>query len=928
MLVCALISGYSTPESQTPNLEEWALLSSLTGAMMAEGDTYGIRAGKLVNGVCRQAAGEFTLSGASQLNRSFNLEALSRELQALFLEEAKAAAARKPMRPGAKLEKYDFTAVFNLFDEDGEGTISMSEFRTMLSRLNILDELPIEKVPELLKLFDPQGKNGVTLPNFIAFCTDKRYGNFHDDDLSDGDFDEEEDDELPSSSAVPAVITQNAEADWLVWNIWKNCMRRDGKDPERIVTELEAACAEVELETAQGVVSDRDLWFIMAEVKVRDSISKQQFEAGAEYYAIDPKKKVAGGIDFESLCRGIVRMGRAYNSQLQEKRKSETELYSSLKKGLQAEITVMMNNDEAKPGVSIPSSIRSGGAKEQAQHVTKIFRRLDTDGDGKLTVLEFKNALRRLKLSNVKKWNNRMIRRLFDDCDHNKDGRLDLSEFFAFIRDGIKSGSARADLLQDKDKMGRDNFELEEDVAMKGFRAQRVVSDNELYRKVMATLYEAVRASPNTDEDHNDVVKATVRKYFQSADPEDKGHVEEERFRAFCRRSGLHDALSAAELRVLTERLRRPSGSGASSRINYEKFLTQLSNSASGMPHSTGDAVLTKLQDAVDEATASGRPFLGLCSLIDPKGTGVISRAELLHTFKMITCLVSMDDLDAMAEILPSNVFLRDGSVDYKELNNALLGGLTPRNGDLFANARDNRLGKSNNAFVGALTPATMPRQSRQSLRAVPGALPLYATPKTTTRTAHALHNSRGLTLSTPAGISIAIPNSARDSDDSTVRGGSLVGVRSRHGSAAPVQLEAIYKRVADGCELRSQQLGNRFSMKKQLNVYDYDNTGFVTMQTFQSTLDDLGVSLSSHDINAILQAFGDMREDDIDYEAFCKAVDQYSSKLDSTRGSRPGEPPSWINARIIDRLRVLRREGQNPRDLLDMLEIDRSGLV
>ena len=342
-----VMHGYNTPENQVPNVIEWALMSSLVGAMVAEGDTYGIKAGKLISGICNQVAGDISLSGSSMVNRSsFNLQNLCRELQALFVEEAKAAISRNPSFPGAKVEKYDFKAVFSLFDEDGEGTISAGEFRTMLSRLNVLDELPVDKVPILMKVFDPLGKGKITLPNFITFCTDKQYGYYHDnDDDLDDDFDEE-DDELPSSSAVPAAITQNSEADWLAWNIWKNAMRRDYKDPERIVTELEASCAEVELEATQGVVSDRDLWFLLAEINLREGIGKQQFEAGAEYYAVDPKKKLAGGIDFESLCRGVVRMGRAYNSQLQEKKKSETELYISLKKSLQHEISSMIANDD------------------------------------------------------------------------------------------------------------------------------------------------------------------------------------------------------------------------------------------------------------------------------------------------------------------------------------------------------------------------------------------------------------------------------------------------------------------------------------------------------------------------------------------------------------------------------------------------------
>lgn len=879
-----VMHGYSTPEAHTPNVEEWALLSALTGAMVAEGDTYGIKTAKLITGICSYAIGDLSLSGSSLAGRSvFNFEALCRELQALIVDEARAAAARKTSRPGAKVEKYDFQAVFALFDEDGEGTISLAEFRKMLSRLNVLDEIPVDKIPDLLMVFDPSNKNVVTYPNFVEFAMDKRYGYHHDeDDLSDGDFDEE-DDELPSSSAVPAAITQNADADWLVWNIWKNAMKKDYKDPERVITDLEASCAEVELETAQGVVSDKDLWFILSEINLKDNISKSQFETGALYYAIDPKKKIAGGIDFESFCRGIVRMGRAYNTQMQDRKKAETELYNSLKLSLQKEIADMMDRDVAESAVKIPNSRHSDRAPEQ--NVTKIFRRLDTDGDGQLTVLEFKNALKRLKLNNVKKWNNRMIRRLFEDCDKNRDGRLNLSEFFQFIRDGMQSGGAgKTDLFTDPTAYV--DLNADDDFAMKEFRAQRVISDNELYRKVMATLYDAVRTSANPNDDHTEVVKATVRKYFQSADPGDKGHVEEERFRAFCRRSGLHDALSTSELRILTERLRKPSSSGnsASSRINYEKFLAQLSNSASGIPHSVGDAVLTKLQDAVDEASASGRPFLGLCSLIDPKERGVMSRQELLHTFKMISCLVC---LDALAEILPSTVFLSDGDVNYKELNNALLGGLTPRVGDLFANPRDRdsrgmRSVHGDNPYSGALTPATLPRSRA---RPTVGALPLYATPKSTTRGSAALYNSRGATISTPAGISIAIPTSARDSDDGgTIRGRGVTRNTRRSGVYDTASLDELYVRVLAACDTKGREMRGQFSIKKQLNVYDYENSGFVSLQTFQSTLEDLGVSLTVHEINALMQTFGDSHEEVIDYAAFCQALDAKEARLDSSR--------------------------------------------
>jgi hypothetical protein len=69
------------------------------------------------------------------------------------------------------------------------------------------------------------------------------------------------------------------------------------------------------------------------------------------------------------------------------------------------------------------------------------------------------------------------------------------------------------------------------------------------------------------------MVRSSVRRFFLRADPEYKGYVSEERFRAFLRRSGLQDRLTASELRRFTEKLKRK-GAGRDrfeSLIDYEK---------------------------------------------------------------------------------------------------------------------------------------------------------------------------------------------------------------------------------------------------------------------------------------------------------------------------------------------------------------------
>ena len=55
-----------------------------------------------------------------------------------------------------------------------------------------------------------------------------------------------------------------------------------------------------------------------------------------------------------------------------------------------------------------------------------LFRRLDTDGDGSLTMREFIMGLRGLQYKEAKKWTMRMVKRLFELCDRDKNGLLSI----------------------------------------------------------------------------------------------------------------------------------------------------------------------------------------------------------------------------------------------------------------------------------------------------------------------------------------------------------------------------------------------------------------------------------------------------------------------------------------------------------------------
>ena len=123
---------------------------------------------------------------------------------------------------------------------------------------------------------------------------------------------------------------------------------------------------------------------------------------------------------------------------------------------------------------------------------------MDTDGDGMLTAKEFKIGLKRLQYKSIKEWSLRLVRRLFDECDKNKDGLLSIKEFTNYVQDieseavdkakkpstaSVTSSSSKANKSGDsgKDNTKWDVSDEEED----GFiKKNRALTDHQLMRKV------------------------------------------------------------------------------------------------------------------------------------------------------------------------------------------------------------------------------------------------------------------------------------------------------------------------------------------------------------------------------------------------------------------------------------------------------------
>ena len=861
-----VMRGYTTPAELLPSLEEWVCLGALAGALVAEGETYGMRLRALIDGLCSYIVGP--LRSNSKADQA-SLSQVIAELRGMIRHEAEVAGRGRAR---------DYKAVFALFDEDGSGALDLREFRSMLIRLQLIENLSEDQIPILLQQFDANEKGKVTIEDLSAFAESRH-------DVSEADSDLEDEDRHIGllSNKPPATITMNEDCDWLVWFLWKQCCNMSPREPESVVTDLEVACAESGIGESNGFIEMEELWQIIGELGLRGHMTKTQFKAGTNHLLERPSKKTekeSSPVDYEALCRNIVRMGRAFNEEEQRRRKVDEAHYQELKREL---LSSMLEENSTPTDTRRSSSLR----------FERVFKRMDSNSDGFLTIEEFRNGLRELRFKAAKRWNQQMVWRLFEEIDSNSDGKLSLIELSSFVRSNGQSLSQSK--AANTRSFTQDEESEKDDIFVHGVDA---ISDDKLFEKVSIALQESVALSEKQLRDsrsRSEAIKAAVRKFFRRGDESGRGLATEARYRVFCRQSGLSSRLSASEMKQLLKKLIRKSGKdGMEGMVDYERLCARISVIEPSTPHAKGYAVMLKLQDAALESEAEGRPFLALCSLCDRELTGKLSERDMIHTAKMMGCDLSEEDLLAIRDLFPQIFFMARGDVmyNYNELGRILE---TFDDGDkaIFSSTGRSRISSTKSL------PHTMK--------------PMSPVPS---------QRSFGTSLRTPGGyyVSTSIPGQSAQAYD--------------------LVLNAVAERVNRAVLEHSRSKGFSFSLERQFAAYDRANRGVVTMRIFQSALEDLGVTLSPTDLLALADTFGVRRspmkmggEDQLDYLAFSRHCANLSDKDTTLRLSlktkRKDPVPAFLSSeRIARRYLQLRQEGSNPRDIFEASDLDGSGLI
>jgi Ca2+-binding EF-hand superfamily protein len=380
------------PESLFPNAEELAALSILFDTDIAEGDIYGVRLRDFLDSLCHHiVVGNNPSAFEKMITDAAKVDIISRELQLQLFREAKAISAQNKAISTKQQQVPDYLSVFQLFDENKNGLISLAEFRSLLKRYQLINALPEHLLTDLINKFDKTKKGNINFSDFRAFAEEvKNFVNDEDarfiaaaiaasapapasstastssaaapaastsssaaiteldvEKLSDEDL-VDPDDYTAVSDIPPISVANNKDGDWLLWFLYRQACRLDPKEPESVITDLEGLCYQFYMNCRKTrgssqsskngipIISLKDMWNLLHEAHINGNLVKAQFYTGVEFITNDlnpPGSTITADervIDYNSLCRHIIRMGRGYLSHIQDRQIALQKKYQTI----------------------------------------------------------------------------------------------------------------------------------------------------------------------------------------------------------------------------------------------------------------------------------------------------------------------------------------------------------------------------------------------------------------------------------------------------------------------------------------------------------------------------------------------------------------------------------------------------------------------
>lgn len=192
--------------------EEWTLLSMLSGSDVVNDSTgYGVKIFELLNNLVNLiATGGLTSSSNSNVNnlKGSNtasliydektlFELICKDLLRMIQEESKIPPSSIKPNTSKDTKPFDYKLAFQLFDENKDGAISTEEFKNILIRLQLFDDifdlannvsvnvpnssgtqevmLSDRLISQLLLRFDPSKKGYITYEDFLQFVNVHKY---------------------------------------------------------------------------------------------------------------------------------------------------------------------------------------------------------------------------------------------------------------------------------------------------------------------------------------------------------------------------------------------------------------------------------------------------------------------------------------------------------------------------------------------------------------------------------------------------------------------------------------------------------------------------------------------------------------------------------------------------------------------------------